>query len=549
MKTHLRTLLAAALVGGALLSSPLAAAAPQDLPISISAEEAARKGPDGIPYGEDVLRALVYTAGAQQVNQIVTSALIESEIERRREAGMPVDHCVATPEEIDARIASLQEQFQKNNPQLDFWTTVEAMGNTRESYRKEIERMILIDKLFFPADPERWPLDLLREIFGPKERPGAPPQQGQEGEEQAPAMTPDIMTQTVMPTYEEAKRAKEAGEKFEVGGFVAQYVLRPGVLQWLRQNAEIVEPFDGLPAGVALRVNGRDFRTADLAAGIADLVGPVERERARMLVDTIWATEKALAEKGVLLTPEQCRQRIAEERKEYVNSPISYEQMQLQFLGYPSMEVFHRIYRLRQSFKDLMGEPAADELQAHIERRKSFLGQGKVDAEVIYFAARDMKTGLYPKEGDPFAEAEKRARQAAGELAAGADWAAVLLKYSDLPEAYPGTQPGMPTPNRGRFGALPRNQVRDFLGENDYFDFLYGVSVGDLIFFDAEPGTIYGPVMGPTGWCIYKVNRRLDPEVEIDIANNPRHDYLVRDDLLNVRFFAFVDEVMKALEG
>jgi hypothetical protein len=218
--------------------------------------------------------------------------------------------------------------------------------------------------------------------------------------------------------------------------------------------------------------------------------------------------------------------------------------MQLQFLGYPSMEVFHRVHRLRESFRDRQGEVPKDEVDAHVAARLSFLGQGKADAEVIYFSARDMSNGTYAKEGDPFAEAKQRADKAAAELRAGSDWAAVLLKYSDFPEAYPGTQPGMPTPNRGRFGAMPRNQLRDFLGENDYFDFLYGISVGDQIFFDAEPGTIYGPVMGPTGWMVYKLTRRLAPEVEIDLENSERHQYLVNDDLLNVRFFGFVDEVM-----
>ncbi len=516
------------LAGFAFLSAPLAAA-PQESGLQLPAEQAAAQGPNGIQYEEAVKRALIYTAGSQLVNQVTVSALIDSEIERRKAAGMPVEHCVVTDEAVDARIKSLMDNFIDNNPGVDFWKTVEAMGNTKETYREEIGRMILVDALFFPQDPALWPMDTLKEIFGHDD--GDP-------------LTMDTMTQSVMPTYEAAQAAFEKGESFEVGGFIAQYVLRPGVMRWMMEKAEIEKPFAGLPAGVALRVNGRDFGTDELLSKVGGVIGPVERERAMMLTDVLWAVQRELDAKGALLSPEQCMERIGVEREEYVNSPISYEQMQLQFLGFPSMEVFHRIYRLRQSYKDLMGEVSAEDLQAHVEARISFLAQGKADAEVIYLAARDMTNGTYPKEGDPFGEAMARAEKAAAELAAGADWAAVLLKYSDLPDAYPGSQPGMPTPNRGRFGETARNPLREFLGENDYFDFLYGASVGDLIFFDAEPGTIYGPVMGPTGWFIYKLNRRVPPEIELDLENSERHKYLVNDDHLNVRFFAFVNEVM-----
>ena len=542
MSTRILHHFSAALLGGLALLAFLAVL------LVVFADPAGRVGPDGIRYEEDLKRALIYTGGSQLMMQTTVQALIEGEVERRRAAGIDVSHCVVEEAEVDARIASLMADFGTKNPGVDFWTTVEAMGNTRETYRGEIGRMILVDQLFFPKDPAKWPMDLLQEIFGPPapaEGEAAP-----EGQEASPfletpqAQAQDLMTQSVMPTYEEVKKAFEAGEDFEVGGFIAQYVLRPGVMRWLMDQAEIVEPFAGLPAGTALRVNGRDFSTEELLAEVSPLIGPVERERARMLVDVIWAVEEALAAKGALLSPEACMERIAEERKEYEGSVISYEQMQLQFLGFPSMEVFHRVFRLRQSYKDTMGEIGPEEYAAHIEARHFFLAQGKADAEVIYFAARDMTNGTYAKQGDPFGEAEKRAAKAAAELAAGADWATVLLKYSDLPEAYPGSQSGMPTPQRGRFGAMPRNQIRDFLGENDYFDVLYGQSAGDRIFFDAEPGTIYGPVMGATGWCIYKLNRRLPPEVELDFESNPRHQYLVKDDLLNVRFFAFVDEVM-----
>lgn len=541
MSARFLRLSAAALLGAcALLAGPASAAPapPQGLDLQIALEQGERIGPGGIPYEEALKRALIYTAGSQRVNEAVVEALLADEVARRKAAGDDLAHTEIVAADLDAQVLTMKADFEAKNPEIDFWTVVGSMGHDETSYREEMRRMLLVDRLFFPQDPDKWPIELLKEIFAPTE-PAAP---AAEGEAAFPVMS--VYEQTVQPTLDALRAAHEKGEELELGGFLMQYVLRPGVMQWLLGKAEVTEPFRGLPAGLALRVNGHDFTTDELLGRAARMVGPVELERAKMLVDVIWKVEAALEEKGALLAPEQALERIALEREEYRQSPISYEQMMLQFLGFPSMEVFHHYYLLRQSYRDVLGDPTPEQLAAHADARRQFLAQGKIDAEVIYFAARDMTTGLYPRTGDPFGDAEKRARRAGAELAAGADWDATLVANCDLPDKYPGSQPGMPVPNRGRFGALPRNQVRDFLGENDYLEFLYGASIADRIFFDAQPGTIYGPVMGPTGWAIYKVNQRLDPESEFDPANNERHNYLVNDDYLNVKFFAFVDEVM-----
>ncbi|MBC8329412.1 MAG: hypothetical protein H8E31_11770 [Planctomycetes bacterium] len=201
MSTRILHHFSAALLGGlALLSGPLAAATPQDAGFGLTAEQAGRVGPDGIRYEEDLKRALIYTGGSQLMMQTTVQALIEGEVERRRAAGIDVSHCVVEEAEVDARIASLMADFGTKNPGVDFWTTVEAMGNTRETYRGEIGRMILVDQLFFPKDPAKWPMDLLQEIFGPPapaEGEAAP-----EGQEASPFLeTPqaqDLMTQSVM---------------------------------------------------------------------------------------------------------------------------------------------------------------------------------------------------------------------------------------------------------------------------------------------------------------------------------------------------------------
>jgi hypothetical protein len=106
--------------------------------------------------------------------------------------------------------------------------------------------------------------------------------------------------------------------------------------------------------------------------------------------------------------------------------------------------------------------------------------------------------------------------------------------------------PGAPQPKKGRLGNQSRNPLRQFLGENDYVDFLQGYSIGEAILFDAEIGQVYGPVRGPFGFYMYRVKDRIPPTKEFDLANDKNQVYVVSDDLQRRRFLAFVDQVMSA---
>ena len=522
----------------ALASPQLAAAAVQDdaaqspatsqaIDLGLDPAKAAQKGPDGISFGEAYKRALIYSVGAFRVQQLKIQMLTEVEVERRRSAGEDLSHLEVTEEEVKARIDSAKERTAQRSADIDFWSSVEATGNTRESYRQEVRRMLLMEKLFFPPDPSKWP-PILETIYA-------------KGEENS------MWESLIVPTRTKFETAWAEGKSEKVDEMVMQLLLRPYILKWMLDSADITEPFEGLPEGVALLINSREIKTDELLGMVAGFIGPVERERAAAWVELSWALQKGLAAKDSLLTPAETIAIIDEEKKEYENSPISYEQVAIQFLGYPTMEMYHQQYRLRQSFRKTLPDPyPLDLLKEHLDERRQFLADGKVDAEVILLSARDMMNGRFAMEGDPFAEAEERARKAAEELAGGGDWDEVLLKYSDYPEKTAGTPAGVPQPNRGRFGKLSRNPLREFLGENDYTDFLYGNSVADSIFFDAEPGTIYGPVRGATGWFIYKVNGREAPTREIDVAENDRHIYLVGDDYLTVKYHEFIDQTMSS---
>ena len=469
--------------------------------------------------------ALVHTAGANRVNQVVVGALVNAERDFRISDGDPPSLYHISAEEIDAHIEALKTNMATKNPQADFWEQVQATGHTEATYRVEAANVMMIDRLLFPSDPSKWRDDQLADIFQ-KDAPNS--------------MYENMVTGTRL-AFEESW---DKGERFVVDEAMMQMILRPYFMRWLWERAEIKYPFDGLPDGVALRINERDFTATSLLADMDLLIGPVEEDRANRFIALMSAAGSKLSAMGVLISPQEAMDRIAEEKKEYENSPISYEMVALQFLGYPSMEAFHKVYRLKQSFRDSLldenGNYPDEALVANTERRLRFLGDGKADCEVILFSARSMETGRYAMEGDPFGEAAERAKAAAQELADGAKWAETLMKYSDLPESVLGAPPAAPKPNRGRFGIQRFNPLKEFLGENEYTEFLYGVSVAEQIFFDAEPHKIYGPLSGCTGSYIYKLNKFEEPMKEMDPENDVRHKYLVESDYLNVEFMKFL---------
>jgi len=474
-------------------------------------------------------RLLIHTAGATQVNQVVIGQLLANELERRQSEGDDMSLYEVSEEAVDAQIAKLQTEFAQKNPTLDFWSQIAATGNDEASYREEIKNVLVIDYLMFPADPSKWRLDELGEIF----------QKGKEN-----SMYDNIVGNSI-PAFEEAW-AK--GERFQMDEMMMQLILRPYFMRWLWDSATVEYPFDGLPEGVALRISGKDISTESLMARLSLAVGPVELDRAERLAGILSKGAERLVASGDLMSVEDVNARIAEEKVEYENSPISYEMVALQFYGYPSMEIYHQVYRLKQSFADTLkgedGKYSADLVAANTKNRHHFLAGGKVDAEVILLSARSMDNGRYSMEGDPFADAAARAALAAEDLKDN-EWAATLMKFSDLPEAVTGAPAGAPSPNRGRFGPQLLNPLREFMGETEYTDLLYGVSVAENLFFTAEVNTIYGPVAGATGSYIYKLNSRGETTKDLNPEENANDKYLIESDYLGTEFRKFVDTLFE----
>ena len=73
-----------------------------------------------------------------------------------------------------------------------------------------------------------------------------------------------------------------------------------------------------------------------------------------------------------------------------------------------------------------------------------------------------------------------------------ADWNEVLIDYSDYPDTVGGAQSStLPQPHRGKLPMQSRNDLRGFLMENDYSDFVTQSSIADRMFFASDVGKVY----------------------------------------------------------
>ena len=481
-----------------------------------------------ISYEEKVKRAYIFTTGSRYMLQRMLDELLADEQIRRKEAGLPLADIEISDEDLEIAVQERVDAVKLQDPNLDFWKQVIAQGFTEQTFRQEMRRSLKARAMFFPLDPEMWPVDQLAVILGEQYWDG-------------------MMKEGL----EERLAAKANNEDLEqINSQTLNMLLMPTVWRHLMDGAEIGYPSDGLPEGVAMTVNGRNVMTDDVIKIISPFVGETDRKWAEIFVSKIESAESALTASGKWLPREEAAELLAAEAAEYEGTFIPHEMMVTQFLGYPSMEIYTQFFRAKHSFKQTM--PAADSAayralqDAQIAKRGSFYGAGKVSVDVIMLSARDLSTGKFSLEGDPYLKVGERANEVADILAGGTDFDEVLMQYSDYPDKVPGSQAGMPQPERGHFPPQSRNDLRGFIGESDYTDFLFGYSISDDIFFNAEEGAIYGPVRGPLGYYFYRVKSRIDAPNKMNIDENERDLYIVNDDLLTTSFLGYLEDLSLA---
>ena len=480
-----------------------------------------------ISHEERLKRTHIYTTGSRYILQLVLDTVLQSEIERRQQAGIFVGAVEVTDAEVQAEVQRRYDMVMEQDPTVDFWAMVRAQGFTEATFGQELRRGMIAQRMFFPTDPSDWPLDQIKEILA------------------------DQWDAYVKKDYDALLEKKAAGEEMlPLADQMLNQFLMPSVWQYLRERGKILKPSSGLPEGVCLVVDGKTFRTDDVLATIDGMLTDTDVLWASTFVANMELLEANLKASGHYMSAADFETFFSEEGKVYEGTIISHEMMVLQFLGFPSMEVYRQYLRARHSFRATMPEATSEQyltmLDQMVEARGAFYGAGKVRAEVLLISAREKATGKFRKDGDPYEGAKERAEEVRQILADGEPYDQVLLQYSDYPEAVANSASSMPQPNRGMFPSLSRNDLRGFLLENDYTDFLFGYSISDDIFFRADLNAVYGPVKGPLGYYFYRVTGHEAPQKEVDLMNDANVQWMVNDDLLGLHFIAHLNALRKA---
>ncbi|MBC8369598.1 MAG: hypothetical protein H8E25_06340 [Planctomycetes bacterium] len=475
-----------------------------------------------VSLDEQYSRALIYTSGSRYVLQRTLNEVLVDEIARRKDAGIYIGDIDISKEDIDEQIQKRVDLVLNQDPTLDFWEQVKAQGFTQESFRDEMRRNIQAQRMFFPADPSDWPVEQLAEILGQHWN--------------------DFLKEDHQTLLEQ----KEKGEVETLDDQMMNQFLMPPIWMALMKSSQIVNPSDGLPEGVALRVNGRDIATKELREIVEPMVSDVDREWAQSFVSNINLATNDLKANGNWMSDSDYMQALSAERAEYEGTIIPHEMMILQFLGFPSMEIYYQYFRARHSFINAMPSKDSEEYAAMVEaiiaERGPFYSADRMQVDVILLGARSKTTGRFPLKGDPFAGSLERATEVSEILAEeDADWKEILLDYSDYPETVGGAQSSsLPQPHRGMLPVQSRNDLRGFLMENDYTNFIMGTSMADQMYFSSEIGKVYGPIKNPLGYSFYRINQVTPGSKTIDYAGNERDAYIINDDLLTTRFHAYV---------
>jgi len=464
---------------------------------------------------KDVMREAVYLTGGKLVEAKVADFFILEEMRRQIEAGKrQPEEFMIDEDEVLAELAPMKSEFEVKNPGVDFWSVVRSQyGLNRETFLEQRKKSILFDRVFFPGSPSEWP-DITKEAI-----------KSQTQSDQGPKFIEQLEKAT--------EGTDEQGNPKKLPEFWVN-MMRQFVQKGLRNWSDIRYASNGLPSDIVLRVNDFEWTTDEAFGFVKKGLYVQDLERAMQEVAAREALRQELESKGAYVSDEDFQNRYEEYRQPYDTTPFTVEVIATRFKGYPCLEAFRSRWRLLTSFSDLIANDVNDDnLQAHADQFGAFFADGQCSIDVIPFQARDPQTGAWQPDG--MAQAKARADEVFAQLES------KEMSFDDALDEY--GEFFVNDEKRGRLGFLPLNQLKQQLRESEYTQLLDGFSVSNFLFFDAEVGKTHGPIAGPDGYFIARINSRTPPRRKIDIKNEKERE-LVTEDYINHRFFQWAGDVI-----
>ncbi len=465
---------------------------------------------------QHVRREAIFLVGTKVVEAQISDFFIDEWKQRVIEEGRDAKEFEISEEQLTNEIKDGVREFQVSNPGVEFWEAVRSLtGLTKEGYLQQRRQTLVFDKVFFPGPATQWP-NITKEAIMASAA-------GDAGKQ-------------FWENIEKSAIDPESGKARELPPFWMQ-LCRGWVQKQLKKWSEILYPSDGLPADVVLSVNGREWKTDDAFELVRPAVVLQDIERAMAEVSIREALRQELVKQGAYLSDEDFRKEFAEYRKEFDETPFTTEVIATAFKGYPGLEAYRARWRLMRSFERMIAKEVNDDnLKAHAERFGRFFSDGQTSVDAIQFMARSVKTGAW--EPDGFVRAKERAQAAWEEIHNGAAFDDVLSQRGE----YYATDEA-----KGRFGYKSLNQLRQQLRESEFTDLLEGYSIGYYLFYDVEPGRIVGPLRGPDGYYIARVNQRTPARGATSVADERTRE-LVKQDYASWRFLEWSNQVLASAQ-
>lgn len=497
--------------------------------------EAMPEQPISIPAAS-VRRQLVYQFGRAELESKKLDVFIGAEMNAQLAAGVPPERFGVTQAEIDKAIADTYRQVKEQYPTLNEEDVLTLNGIDVSNLSSLTRQSKLFDLVFLPDNPNEWPAlttealkARLTEEFVTNLQEGYAERKALEAEQ----------------TEEERAQAKASRGMFDM-------LMRQQVRGALDGAASIETASDGLPAEIAMRINGIEIRTEDVFAKIAPRLTEADIADAEMWLIKNVLVEQALRAEGAWLEGEGWSDAWKAHLEENTGTLFPLEAVAMTFRGFPSMESYTQHYRLTASYENMLASEINDEvLAAHVDQRAGhIINLTQVEPEIILISAFDFTKNRWI-EGGWEAAAEEAAAVVDQLVASGGEnWDELLEEHSDFWDPPAPTNPStqqqpQKRKNKGRFGQRNRNEMLQMMGESDYSTYLRGSSIVDEIFFHMEQGEVGGPFLGKHGYYIVRVVRRVPPASRRGLEEE-NFKSMVRQDFVADRLNRFADELYQA---
>lgn len=423
----------------------------------------------GEPITQDQYRVwLAFSSGQQGVRAAQLQRLTEQAIKRLASEGVDMKTFEVSDAEIDGKLRGEEEQARAQGEQAlaDYKKLVdESLG--AGNYRKLIRATLSSEKLLLPpivkkegAEPQGLPVEAA-ELLSDK-----------------PELR-DYLNQAYL-----------SGNDFPAM-FRTQFLMMLQEAQVARADIKYAIETK-LPDGVFMTVNGEEVKTAEILGFIPET--PDTRDLAIRLAIIYKAIDQDLAAKGKALSPERFQIMFEAHEAEYKGTLFPLQNL-IRLRGFMTMPEYREYYKRRAAYQIMVADEVTDDvLHAHHEKYgKLFYENGKVSLDVLWSGLTEASASTGGDLNKAWAKAMESAQALVAELKSGKT--PDDLRAAKMGDVYP-------LDASGKVLAKTRNELRNFLGENEYSIFINGYSLADDMFYNRLEGEVVGPV---------KANRTLLP--------------------------------------